>query len=432
MTRSAAFVFALSIFATAGCGSSSTAPTPAPACVQVGSACVGAPEAALCGDEVCTADVTCTSVIRVTVPAELNAAVAKATAGSCVALGAGEFGPVTLPGGVSLLGKGAGQTNVGGVTINGGASATVRGMTIKGSGLSVTEAKAFRVDRVKIVSSTGVGLWAVDTELDVKLSTISDNAGPGLFTQCKTQCDAKPKTTVSGLLARGNTTAGVLGRGVALTIKGGEISGTKPKNFQFGRGIDVSDNTDLDASSLVVSDNWDVGIFANTGTAVLGPDLKVSNNVHGIHLLGVKTGKITGFEVRGNSVMGIGLDAALGVVVQGGIVASTAMSAVPTDKGGSKEVGDGINWLHGSDVSIESTVKIETSGRRPVIVDASSKGSFSGSLGGGDEKLGVVVQGGTEPSVPASLKISTDTKVDVLTGADVLPLALSPKAANPM
>jgi hypothetical protein len=173
-----------------------------------------------------------------------------------------------------------------------------------------------------------------------------------------------------------------------------------------------------------VQNNFDIGIFAIGGAVTLGPDLVVTKNLRGIQLQDVTSAKVTGFELRDNGGVGIGCDNAHGVVLQGGLVASTPLSSMPVDFGSSQQVGDGLNWLKGSDVSVDASVTFQGSGRRAVIADVTSTGSFAGTLGGGDETHGVVLQGGDVASSPSGLSIAGGTKVERLGAADALPVAL--------
>lgn len=427
---SLALLFAVAVATTGGgCGSSSSTPAPAPCTTKAGGVCVGAPEAAICSDDACTADVSCTTVIKATSQSSLDAALGSAGAGACIALGPGDYKPVTLPPGVSLLGKGITSVSIAGLSVSGGTNATVRGVTVKDGGVSITNAAGFKLDRVKIVQGKTFGLWSLDSEVTVLNSTISDNLGLGIIGQCKDKCTEKPKLSLQGLLANGNQTVGVLARGITLEIKGAQVSASKSKDFLFGRGVETGDSV-VNVSGLVVQDNVEAGIFVDGGEAMLGPDLKVMRNVRGVQIQRVAKATLQGFEVRDNKAVGIGVDnGAKGVIVLGGLVTGTIKHVVPTDIGGSREVGDAINWLHGSELTLDFTVKIEGSGRNPLVLDATAVGSFAGALGGGDETLGVIVLGGKEPSMPATVKIASGIKVDIRGSADAIPVALGVKSA---
>jgi hypothetical protein len=153
-----------------------------------------------------------------------------------------------------------------------------------------------------------------------------------------------------------------------------------------------------------------------------------SRNVRGIQLQGIPAGGglLEDFAVIDNKALGIGIaNGSKGLIVQGGLVASTKQLEVPVDVGGLDVVGDGINWLGGSEVTVASSVKIQGSARRPVIIDATSTGKFEGTLGGGDETTGLIVQGGLSASMPSGLTINGSIKTDVLTKDQSMPVAVA-------
>ena len=432
-SRARLFTVLVGMFATAlvACGSSTSSP-PAPAgCAdKVGALCVGAPEASVCAGDACTADVTCASVIKVTTSAQLESALATATAGACLALAAGNYGNADVPAGVSLLGTGANAVTLASVRINGGKGSTIRGLTVKGGGVFAKDAQSLAIDRVKIVSGATFGLYLLDSDGAVSASTISGNSGNGIIAICKSACDARPKVSFSGVLAKDNETAGLLVRGVTVEFNGMLIRHTKAKAFFFGRGIDAAAGATLSGKALQVDDSEDIGIFLEGGSITLD-DLHVSRNVRGIHLRKVTGGRLSTFELRDNKAVGLGVDAAsVGIVVEGGIIAGTKSVSTPSDIGGEQSIGDGVNWLHGSAVKISASVRIENSGRRAVIADLEARGEFSGSLAGGDEMNGIVVEGGITPSLPSDLKIGSGIKIDLRSKADALPLAAAAASAS--
>src|SRR5689334_21825510 len=90
-----------------GC-SSSSGPATCPETDKVAGVCAGVPADDVCGND------TCTSVIDVASDADLQAKAKAAAQGACLALAPGKDKTVTLPGGVSLLGRSAAD-----VTVNG-------------------------------------------------------------------------------------------------------------------------------------------------------------------------------------------------------------------------------------------------------------------------------------------------------------------------
>src|SRR4051794_29255380 len=86
----------------------------------VGGTCAGVPAKPICDGDVCTLGVSCGTVIAVAGSADLAGAVGRAGPGTCLALARGDYDEVALPGGVSLLGRGAADVRVAKVSIAAG------------------------------------------------------------------------------------------------------------------------------------------------------------------------------------------------------------------------------------------------------------------------------------------------------------------------
>jgi hypothetical protein len=417
------------IVLTAGCASE--APTTAASCdarAKVDGVCPGVTSGAVTAD-----GIACTATIEAT-PADVDGKLASAGAGSCVMLSAATFGALNVPANVSLIGKGSSSTSVSGIKIIAGGAAFVRGVKIGGSGLSVSGKGNLTIDRVHVADvGKFAGISATDTNLTITASTIENGGGFGVAAACKTDCaTSKPTLTMRRVLVRNNKVVGIWAHGVDTTLEGVQVAESRTQNFLYGRGIEIAEGGFLRASSFAVLDNEDVGLYVDRGGAEL-TNFTVSNNVRGIQLQAIPTAgaKLNDFLIENNKAIGIGItQGSLGIIVQGGRVAGTKSMNVPVDIGGIQEVGDGINWLGGSEVAILSSVKVESSGRAAVIIEANGKGKFEGALGGGDETRGIIVQGGLEPSMPATLSMPAGMKTEVRLKADALPVAAMMGAAT--
>ena len=415
-----------------GCSSSSGSsgpPGPGACPVTIDGACVGVPSASICDGSSCTDGVSCTTVIEVATSADLATATTTATAGACIALASGHYAAVSLPAGVSLLGTGAANVTIDGVTVGAGSGATIRGMKITAGGLSATGAHGLALDRLDVAGGTSFGVWLVDTEAAMTASSVEDNLGYGIVALCKDTCDPKPKLSFTGVLSQRNETSGMFLRGVDATLNAVQVSQNKVKNLQYGRGLEIGDST-VRATSFVSDGNDSVGVLVTSGDVTFGPSFGVHDNLFGIQLQAVTSANISGFEVRGSGAVGIGMYGAKGVVIQGGIVADTSSTVVPVDAASSEVVGDGINWLQGTDASIDASVTVQSSTRRPVIADATSTGSLGVKLAGGDDAVGVVIQGGITASDPVGITVADGTKVNRLAQADAMPVAIPAAAAK--
>lgn len=407
----------------AGCSGSPSAP--APSCddhAKVSGVCPGVVTTAVTAD-----GIACSATISASNDTELATKAAAASAGTCIVLPAGTFGPVTLPAGVSLLGKSANDTTVAGVRATGGGG-TLRGLTVTTGGITVSGAGTLTVDRVHVTGATAPGIAATDTNLVVTASTVEGGATAGVVSFCKTSCDAThPTLTMTSVLVKENHDAGVWAQGVDVQLTGVEVDSTHERDFRYGRGIEVANGGSVKLNGVAVLHSADVGIFIEGASAEL-LHFASSFNRRGVQLQAIPAAgaKLDDFAIESNEALGIGVTkGSLGIIVQGGRVAGTTSLKVPVDVGGVQEVGDGLNWLGGSEVTVSSAAHIESSARRGVIIDATSKGSFQGVLGGGDETNGIIVQGGLVASVPAGLAIAPGVKTNVLTKDEAVPVAVA-------
>src|SRR5262245_7329394 len=118
------FIAALALSPLA-CAPSPAAPSaPCPAERVIEGQCAGV----ACEGEPWTGGVQCADVLEVASSADLAQISASAPSGACIALAPGTYPEVSLPGGVSLLGRGAGFVTVRGVVIGAGTGTVVRGL----------------------------------------------------------------------------------------------------------------------------------------------------------------------------------------------------------------------------------------------------------------------------------------------------------------
>jgi hypothetical protein len=405
-------VLAVLLGASAGCGDRSHATLACAVEDMVGGengVCVGVAEAAVCGVNRCTEGVSCASTIDVKDDGELEAAIASATAGTCISLSPGAYGPASLPGGVSLLGKSAADVAVEGVTLNEGVGAVVRGLTIGAGGLKISGATGAQVISVliadsaveginvapgsaaKIISSTvrgssRYGLRVADgAAVTLDTSIIEGSEGPGIWSACSTACaacTAPPKISVTSSIIRDNHVGGVALFTTWATLENVDIRRTKPGakwHSEMGGG-------GLSVMSLM-------GVWVQN---VAAPQSVV----------------LTRARIDGNKAVGVGTSGSTrGFIFRRSTVQNTLLQAVPAESGGSPigstMVGDGFVWRDNSSVTIEA-IEFSNNARTSILVDGPAEGSISSlQLSGGDEQKGIVIQNVT----------GKDAKPDVDEGA---------------
>ncbi|WP_437752277.1 right-handed parallel beta-helix repeat-containing protein [Sorangium sp. So ce1389] len=436
---------------------------------EIRGACAGVPQAAVCDDEACTDDVACTGVERVGSDAELQAAAAAAVPGTCIALAPGAYGAVALPGGVSLLGRSAGDVTVQKVALDAGEGAVVRGLTtsrihvrgatgarvesarVRGSadsGVLVEPGASVAVSASTIEGSALYGLFAVDA-LAVSLDrvVIAGSGGPGLWVQSSDECAeplAQPALDVKSSIVRGSHIAGVALFGVRAAIAGLDIRATDPGvSFQTGRyggGLSIASCSDVEAKGLRVHDSKSYGVLVEASKATLGgagpdEDVEIHRNVIGLSIQNVpESFQLENARLDENQGFAIGLsEESRGVIICRSSVSRTGIKALPTGAGsGVEDVGHGIAWTDGSEATI-TDVSLSGSALASVLIDGAARGTLRHvTLSDGDEALGIVQQNftsGAQPAVEAgtpALRAERMALYPVPAPPDVLPKSLMP------
>ncbi|MBK8257050.1 MAG: right-handed parallel beta-helix repeat-containing protein [Polyangiaceae bacterium] len=405
--------------------------------------CAGVPPNPICSEDLCTADVECTQVTNVSNDSELENALGEAASGSCIALAPGSYGVVSLPSGVSLLGKSAEVVTVQGVSVAQGAGGVIRGLKVTGDGVSVAADAEVTLEAVQIDGASAVGLTvesganvtvaktsvAGSGKHGVKLvdgavlsaseSIIEDNDGPGIWSVCEDGCNCvnPPSLTLTDSIVRGNHVGGVVLFGTVATVERVDIVSTLVgDDFMFGEGgggLSVNECSDLMAKSLQVLDSQSFGVLIDDSNAQMGETadeggVLVSGNeigvwVQHISLSEAQTVRLEGLTAEDNYGVGIGADGdTVGLIICKTAITGTAEALLPITAGVTEQVGDGLLWLGGSELTIEG-LTVGGSARASIVIDGEASGSMTNVvLEGGDESKGILQQnyaGGSQPQV---------------------------------
>ncbi|WP_437655520.1 right-handed parallel beta-helix repeat-containing protein [Sorangium sp. So ce1182] len=441
-------------------------PSGCPGALAASGACIGVPAGALCGGDFCAASVDCAEVVEVSGDAALSRASGAARPGACIALGPGAYGPVALPPGVSLLGRGAGSVTVAAVSLAAGDAAVLRGLTVGAGGVQIAPGARARIEAVRVAGSAsdGVtlgpgasldlvdsaiegsarhGLSALDARrLSMTRSIVSGSQGPGLWAQCTGGCDceAPVDVQVEDAILRDNKVIGVSLVGARATLSGVEVSGNAARGFDPSGGVSVSGCSILDATALRVADNSGFGLLIDQASASLGGDgegFEVSGNQPGIwiqHTTAEQPVTLRGGVLEKNRAIGLGMSGdARGIIIDGMRIAGTfAESAVvSTGSDPSQEVvGDGVSWQERAQAAISGLVlsgnglessnpSIDPSRRASVLID--------GGVGPDSRLADVTLEGGDEATGIVQQRLSADG-ASPLHGADVPRITTSPDA----
>lgn len=452
----------------AGCGGEEDPAPPAAACPAenlVGDLCAGVPAGDVCSADTCTAGVTCASVVDAASAAALASAAASAAAGTCIALAPGHYGAVTLPGGVSLLGRSAAAVTIDGVTLTAGDGAVLRGVGVGTGGVRVQGATAVRIESVRITGEQGVeadglaldpgsavtissseiagsgraGIFAQDAGLTLDRSVVHGAQyggirfqGSGCDAECA--CASRPALIVTSSVIRDNHIIGIAVNGATLSLEGSDITGGQPgdalQKGSFGAGVSAADCSNiLGAKNVRVRGNRDWGVLVDGSTGTLGGDgagegIEISNNLRGLWIQNVNRQgncpdgaaqcvSLHGGTLDGNHGVGIGVSGqSRGIILCRTGVSSTSSFTMPVFDGmsvGQEAVGDGVDWLDGSVVTIEE-LALSGNARRSLLIDGPAEGNIvSYSLAGGDEDRPPVQQSFTAGDAqPSGMAVATD------------------------
>ncbi|MDP3236309.1 MAG: right-handed parallel beta-helix repeat-containing protein [Myxococcales bacterium] len=316
-------------------------------------------------------------------PGALEASLASASAGDCVILPSGTYsGSFVLPENVTLAASdGAMVTLTGGnpvLTVKGGSRSIVRGLRIvggSGSGIAI-EPGPVQLISVAVTQSQQSAITATCSRPDCAEREIA-------MTDCEVTQSAVGLRIV----------------GARVSVEGGRIAEQLGTSLSSGSGVVASDGAAVTLRNVTIERNQNIGVLldgAATRATVDGCTIR-ENTGRGLWAqgqtadAGVETVTVTGGEISGNSLIGIGARDTSGLVIRQTRILTTKAIRVPIDISTSEDIGDGIGLFTGTRaVTIEGVVA-ENNARAQVLADGSGLGvTVSGTVSGG--RFRVVVQ----------------------------------------
>ncbi|HZO11879.1 MAG TPA: right-handed parallel beta-helix repeat-containing protein, partial [Polyangiaceae bacterium] len=381
-----------------------------PSCTSIDGQCVGLPAEAVCGDDTCAAGVPCQRVLTAGNDAELASTLMQAGAGDCVALAPGAYAGLVVPGGVSLLGRSAGEVRIGALTLESGSGAWLRGLTVEG-GVNAQSATNVRIEAVLITggvdslqldagASVTVALSQIEkasahgvhargaASVTLEHSIVTDAEGPGVWVQCaeaSCACAQKPVVALDHVLLSRNSRVSVNLIGAIGTLRHVHILDTQQgAGFAPGGGLAVSGCSDLGYGSLRVEGARSFGVLIDSSSArPLGSGLEekgiiVVDGMPGIWVQSTGTEDpqqqvvLDGVDVHDCKGAGLGFDrGAFGIIVVDGKVANTTLVELPVEPsqlGYRAMVGIGTVWKAASSVEIQK-LEISSSAGPGLVID---------------------------------------------------------------
>jgi hypothetical protein len=321
---------------------------------------------------------------RIIVPSKsLSDTLRAAKAGDCVILPAGTFsGSFVLPEDVSLAAsEGADVTLTGGdpvLTIKGGRRSTVQG--------------------VRIVATGGNGV-AIDPGpaqlIAVKVTQAQRSA---ITANCMKDCADKAVTLTDCELTKSGT--GLRAAGLPVRIERGRVAEQVGAALSSGSGVVALAGAVVTMNEVTVEQNQNVGVLldgATTRATITGCTIR-NNQGRGlwaqgqvVNAAGESSVTVSGGEVSGNLLVGIGARDSAGLVVRQARILATKSVRVPIDISRSEDVGDGIGLFSGTSGATIEGVTLADNARAQVLADQSGPGvRVGGTMSGG--RFRVVVQ----------------------------------------
>jgi len=445
-----------------GCGAKEPGTGTCPEDHLLGTTCVGVASAPVCEEEVCTAGVSCSRTLDATDDASLATALSGATAGTCIAIHPGTYGDVDLPGGVSLLGRGAAFVTVKKVTLEAGAGAVVRGLAAAsvtvvgatgarldslrvshsdGSGLEIGPASSITVSACEIEASAQYGVHGADSaSVSLKDSVVTGSSGPGVWVSCAAGCGCaqRPALALDAVILRDNKIVGLSLVGAGGTLSNVVVEGNQPTDdFKPGHGISVSACSTLDAKGVKVQKNLGFGVLVDDSSATLGDDagdatIEVSGNASGVWIQNIAKSdptalvKLTHATIEANQGIGLNFGGeSHGIICWNSAIQGTTLTTVPVMKGGllgSDKVGDGIVWADASSAQLDG-ITLADNQRESFLIN--------GDVGAGST-VAHLTQSGTDGGKGIFQQSSSGVSPSLGEGAPMLTSSASEKFSVPV
>jgi hypothetical protein len=316
-------------------------------------------------------------------PGGLEASLKSATAGDCIILPSGTYsGTFVLPENVTLAASdGATVTLTGGdpvLTVKGGSRSIVRGLRIvggSGSGIAI-EPGPVQLISVAVTQSQKSAITATCSRPDCAEREIA-----------MTDCEVTQSAVGLRIL------------GARVSVQGGRIAEQLGTSLSSGSGVVASDGAAVTLRGVTIERNQNIGVLldgAATRATVDGCTIR-ENTGRGLWAqgqtadAGVQTVTVTGGEISGNSLIGIGARDTSGLVIRQTRILTTKAIRVPIDISTSEDIGDGIGLFTGTRAVTIEAVTAENNARAQVIADSAGLGvTVSGTVSGG--RFRVVVQ----------------------------------------
>ena len=195
--------------------------------------------------------------------------------------------------------------------------------------------------------------------------------------------------------------------GARVRVEGGRIAEMTGTSLSDGSGVVVSSGGSVALNAVTVESNDNVGVLIDgAATSAALSDCTVKNNLgRGVWVQNVASDagvSVSGGELSGNSLVGLGALGSTGVSVKNVSVLDTQLRPVSIDISHMAQVGDGIGVFGSHGVSLEN-VTLHDNARAQLMADHvdSTVTVAGGEMRGGQYRA--VVQASASSSVPSAL-----------------------------
>ena len=289
----------------------------------------------------------------------LGEVLASATAGDCVIAGEGTWiGSFILPPDVTLAAsdgekvvlKGDGSANPV-LTVMGGARSSVRNIQIDTSG--------------------GAGIVVDPGPANLMGVTIAGTRKAALTASCtRGVCEGETVVKDSQLTS---SATGLVVSGAKVRIEGGRVAQIAGTGLTDGSGVVAFGGAHLTMNGVTIEDNQSVGVLVDGAAthAELTDCIVKNNGGRGVWIQGATDGgvSVTGGEVTGNALVGLGARDSAGLRFTGVTVQDTKAVRVAIDLATFEDVGDGVGLFTGvNDVTMDAVV-CRRNARAQILVD---------------------------------------------------------------
>lgn len=290
----------------------------------------------------------------------LGSTLAAAQPGDCVIAGDATFvGSFVLPKDVTLAAsegalvvlKGDGSANPV-LTVEGGPRSTVRG--------------------VRIDTSSGGGIAIDPGPANLVGVSIGGTSKSSLSVSCTgTDCDQRETVVEDTNLT--DSTTGLVVSGARVRVVRGRIAGMAGASLSAGSGVVAMNRARLTLEGVTVEGNQAVGVLIDgPGTRATLTDCAIrSNDGRGVWIQGATDGgvSITGGEISGNQLMGVGARSSSGLTLTGVTIEDTVSVRVPTNIGQYEDIGDGVGLFSGVSGVLLENVVARRNARAQILAD---------------------------------------------------------------